>query len=87
MWTDNCSGRNLPTAADQLWRYDPAQWTSTSDAKRMMAPGGTEADLRMRSLKPAGSSIDVIEEQPEKAPAPTLMRLAGSAIDVIEEQP
>jgi hypothetical protein len=45
----------------------------------------------MRSSKPAGSSIDVIEEQPAKAYPPRLVRLivrpAGSSIDVIEEQP
>ena len=78
---------DIPTPADQLWRGDPAQWTSTADATRRMAPGGTEADLRMRSSKPAGTSIDVIEEQPKKAAPPRLVRLAGSAIDVIEEQP
>ena len=78
----------FPTAADQLWHYDPAQSTSNADAKRRMAPGGTEADLRMRSSKPAGSSIDVIEEQPAKVDAPRLVRRpAGSAIDVNEEQP
>jgi hypothetical protein len=52
-----------------------------------MALGGTWADLRMRTSKPAGSSIDVIEEQPRKAPSPMLVRPAGSLIDVIEEQP
>ena len=31
--------------------------------------------------------IDVIEEQPEKACSPRLVRLAGSSIDVNEEQP
>ena len=50
-----------------------------------MALGGTLADLRMLSSKPAGSSIDVIEEQPRKAPSPMLVRLAGSAIDVNKE--
>ena len=30
---------------------------------------------------------EVIEEQPEKAPSPRLVRPAGSAIDVMEEQP
>ena len=59
---------------------------SIADATRRMAPGGTEADLRMQSSKPAGSSIDVIEEQPSKAPLPMLVRPAGSSIDVIEEQ-
>jgi hypothetical protein len=38
-------------------------------------------------VRPAGSSIDVIEEQPEKALLPMLVRPAGSSIDVIEEQP
>ena len=57
-----------------------------------MAPGGTEADLRMRSSKPAGSSIDVIEEQQAKAHPPRLVRPAGrvrstSSQCVIEEQP
>ena len=52
-----------------------------------MALGGTWANLRMLSSKPAGSSIDVNEEQPSKAPSPRLVRLAGSSIDVIEEQP
>ena len=44
------------------------------------------ANLRMLSSKPAGSVIDVIEEQPLKARSPMLVRPAGSAIDVIEEQ-
>ena len=52
-----------------------------------MALGGTAEDLRMLSSKPAGSSIDVIEEQPSKACSPMLVRPAGSSIDVIEEQP
>ena len=52
-----------------------------------MALGGTLANLRMLSSKPAGSSIDVNEEQSRKAPSPRLVRLAGSSIDVIEEQP
>ena len=61
-------------------------------AKRRMVLGGTPADLSISKLdilrsKLAGSSIDVNEEQPEKAPSPRLVRLAGSAIDVIEEQP
>ena len=51
-----------------------------------MALGGTPADLRMLSSKPAGSSIDVNEEY-RKAPSPRLVRLAGSVIDVNEEQP
>ncbi len=51
-----------------------------------MALGGTLANLRMLSSKPAGSSNDVIEEQPLKAYPPMLVRPAGSAIDVIEEQ-
>jgi hypothetical protein len=41
----------------------------------------------MLSSKPAGSSIDVNEEQFWKAPSPRLVRPAGSVIDVIEEQP
>jgi hypothetical protein len=52
-----------------------------------MALGGTWADLRMLSSKPAGSSIDVNEEQPSKALSPMLVRPAGSVIDVNEEQP
>ena len=36
----------------------------------------------MLSSKPAGSVIDVNEEQPLKAPLPRLVRLAGSSIDV-----
>jgi hypothetical protein len=52
-----------------------------------MALGGTRADLRMLSSKLAGSSIDVNEEQPSKAPQPMHVRLAGSVIDVNEEQP
>ena len=52
-----------------------------------MALGGTWANLRMLTSKPAGSAIDVIEEQPQKAPSPRLLRLEGIAIDVIEEQP
>ena len=51
-----------------------------------MALGGTWANLRMLSSKPSGSSIDIIEEQPKKAPPPRLVRLAGSLIDVNEEQ-
>ena len=54
---------NVKQLADQLWRYDPAHATSPADAKRRMAPGGTEADLRVRLSKPAGSAINVIEEQ------------------------
>ena len=38
-------------------------------------------------VRPAGSSIDVIEEQLWKAHPPRLVRPAGSLIDVIEEQP
>ncbi|KOO29520.1 hypothetical protein Ctob_004098, partial [Chrysochromulina tobinii] len=38
-------------------------------------------------MRPAGSAIDVIEEQPQKAPLPKLVRLAGSSIDVSESQP
>ena len=49
-----------------------------------MALGGTWADLRMLSSKPAGSAIDNIEEQPSKAPSPMVVRPAGSSIDVIE---
>ena len=41
-----------------------AQSTSTACAKRMMALGGTPADLSMLSSKPAGSAIDVNEAQP-----------------------
>jgi len=37
-------------------------------------------------VRPAGSSIDVIEEQRAKALSPMLVRPAGSSIDVIEEQ-
>ena len=55
--------------------------------RRRMALGGTLANLRMLSSKPAGSSIDVIEEQSLKAQTPMLVRPVGSAIDVIEEQP
>ena len=51
-----------------------------------MTLGGTPADLRMLSSKPASSAIDVNEEQSSKAPSPRLVRLAGSSIDVIEEQ-
>ena len=54
---------NVKQLADQLWRYDPAHETSPADAKRRTAPGGTEADLRVRLSKPAGSAINVIEEQ------------------------
>jgi hypothetical protein len=52
-----------------------------------MALGGTLANLRMLSSKPAGSAINVNEEQPAKVNSPMLVRLAGSAIDAIEEQP
>jgi hypothetical protein len=38
-------------------------------------------------VRPAGSAIDVIEEQPAKANRLMLVRPAGSSIDVIEEQP
>ena len=64
--------------------------------KRRMALGGTPADLSISKLdikfdilrsKLAGSSIDVNEEQPEKAPSPKLVGPAGNWIDVIEEQP
>ena len=34
----------------------------------------------------AGSSIDAIEEQHQKADTPMLVRLAGSSIDPIKEQ-
>ena len=51
-----------------------------------MALGGNWADLRMLSSKPAGSVIDVSEEQSSKAPSPRLVRPAGSSIDVIETQ-
>jgi hypothetical protein len=37
-------------------------------------------------VRPVGSAIDVIEEQPQKATSPRLVRPAGSAIDVNEEQ-
>ncbi len=40
---------------------------SSAGPHRRMALGGTWANLRMLSSKPAGSSIDVNEEQPEKA--------------------
>jgi hypothetical protein len=33
-------------------------------------------------MRQEGSSIDTIEEQPEKAPSPRLVRLAGSSIDI-----
>ncbi|KOO31036.1 hypothetical protein Ctob_012597, partial [Chrysochromulina tobinii] len=36
---------------------------------------------------PAGSAMDVNEEQPSKANAPRLVRPAGSSIDVIDDQP
>ena len=61
--TDTVLLLNVKQLADQLWRYDPAHATSPADAKRRTAPGGTEADLRVRSSKPAGSAINVIEEQ------------------------
>jgi hypothetical protein len=51
-----------------------------------MALRGTRADLRMLTSKPAGSAMDVNEEQPPKAHLPMLVRPAGSSIDVIEEQ-
>ena len=35
----------------------------TAGAKRRIALGGNRADLRMLSSKPAGSAIDVNEEQ------------------------
>jgi hypothetical protein len=35
-------------------------------------------------VRPAGSSIDVIEEQEAKVPLPMLVRQAGSSIDVNE---
>ena len=38
-------------------------------------------------VRPAGSAIDVNEEQPQKASSPMLVRPGGSAIDVNEEQP
>ncbi len=60
-----------------------AQLTSSAGT---MALGGTWANLRMLSSKPAGSSIDVNEEQQPKAHLPMLVRPAGSAIDVNEEQ-
>ena len=52
-----------------------------------MALGGTPADLRELSWNLAGSSMDVIEEQPRKANPSMLVRPAGSSIDVNEEQP
>ena len=60
-------------------------------AKRRMVLGGTPADLSISKLdilrtKLAGSSIDVNEEQPEKACSPRLVGPAGSLIDVNEEQ-
>ena len=42
------------------WQLNRRQLAGT---KRRMALGGTWANLRMLSSKPAGSSIDVIEEQ------------------------
>ena len=51
-----------------------------------MALGGNWADLRMLSSKPAGSVIDVNEEQSPNAFSPRLVRPAGSAIDVIEDR-
>ena len=57
-----------------------------ASAKQRMVLGGTPADLRVLSLKLAGSSIDVNEEQPWKASSPRLVRPAGSEIDVNEEQ-
>ena len=38
-------------------------------------------------VRPAGSSINVNEEQPSKVNPPRLVRPAGSSIDFIEEQP
>ena len=35
-----------------------------------------------RLVRQAGSSIEIIEEQPEKAPSPRLVRPAGSSIDI-----
>ena len=67
----------------RLWA---AQSTSTAGTKRRMALGGTWADLRMLSSKPAGSVIDVNKEQPMKAYLPRLVRPAGSEIDLNEEQ-
>ena len=61
-----------------------AQSTSTACAKRMMALGGTPADLSMLSSKPAGSAIDVNEAHSRKADSPMLVMPAGSAIDVNE---
>ena len=52
-----------------------------------MVLGGTPAKLDILRSKLAGSSIDVNEEQPEKAPSPRLVRPAGNLIEVIEEQP
>ena len=51
-----------------------------------MVLGGTPAKLDILRSKLAGSSIDVNEEQPEKAPSPRLVGPAGNLIDVIEEQ-
>jgi hypothetical protein len=80
----SCSG-TVRTAPSTMF-VRPAVAHSTFGAKHRMALGGTSADLRMLSSKPAGSSIDANEEQPSKAPLPMLVRLAGSSIDVIEEQ-
>ena len=80
----SCSG-TVRTAPSTMF-VRPAVAHSTFGAKHRMALGGTSADLRMLSSKPAGSSIDANEEQPSKAPLPMLVRLAGSSIDVNEEQ-
>ena len=56
------------------------------DARRRVVPFGTEVDLSRRSSNPAGSSIDVNEEQRAKALLPMFVRPAGSAIELNEEQ-
>jgi hypothetical protein len=38
-------------------------------------------------VRPAGSSIDVIEEQPSKAHLPMLVRPVGSVIDLMDMSP
>ena len=41
----------------------------------------------MPKFRPAGSAMNVNEEQSSKAPTPMFVRLAGSAIAINEEQP
>ena len=85
--------RPLAVLAQPSWTHSRGLQGTVAGASRCMGSerrmvlGGTPAKLDILRSKLAGSSIDVNEEQPEKAPSPRLVGPAGNLIDVIEEQP